>query len=185
MTALFAARAPSNARWHYEAMPEESHATIYRPPGVSQPVQAGAKAIVISTLLSRMSAALLALGGLALLFASDVILPRLVPAFPVSGAWLGQLLAAAWLSLAALNWLSQTLLLGGIYSRSVVLANAVHYVIAALVVLKIVTRANTPVAVWLLVVPAVLFAGVYGWLLMRGPIERDIEIFRRSQAKAP
>ncbi|MGH7500223.1 MAG: alpha/beta hydrolase [Longimicrobiales bacterium] len=28
---LFAAHAPPSARWHYEAMPEESHATIYHP----------------------------------------------------------------------------------------------------------------------------------------------------------
>ncbi|MGH7551936.1 MAG: alpha/beta hydrolase [Longimicrobiales bacterium] len=28
---VFAARAPANATWHYEAMPEESHATIYHP----------------------------------------------------------------------------------------------------------------------------------------------------------
>jgi hypothetical protein len=28
---VFQAHAPSTARWHYEAMPEESHATIYHP----------------------------------------------------------------------------------------------------------------------------------------------------------
>jgi hypothetical protein len=41
---------------------------------------------MISTQIARASAALLLLGGLALLFASDVILPRIVPTFPGTGA---------------------------------------------------------------------------------------------------
>lgn len=125
---------------------------------------------------------MLLLGGLALLFASDVILPRLIPAFPAGGAWLGQLLAAAWFALAALNWLSRSVLLGGIYGRPVVLANAVLYFVAATVLLKMVTRREAPVALWLLVVPIVVFfAGTYGWLLFRGPLQRDFELHRRSQ----
>jgi hypothetical protein len=28
---LFGAHAPAGASWHYEAMPEESHATVYHP----------------------------------------------------------------------------------------------------------------------------------------------------------
>ena len=136
---------------------------------------------MISTLVSRASAGVLLLGGVAFLFASDVILPRLTPAFPAAGAWLGQLLAAAWLAVAALNWLSRWLLLGGIYGRPVVLANAVLYFIAATVLLKIVTRGEVHAALWLLVAVAVLFAGIYGWLLFRGPLARDFEIHRRSQ----
>lgn len=124
---------------------------------------------------------MLLVGGLALLFASDVILPRLIPTLPAAGAWLGQLLAAAWLALAALNWLSQSVMLGGIYGRSVVLANAALYFIAATVLLKIVTRPDAPAALWLVFVLAAIFAGIYGWLLFRGPIERDFEIHRRSQ----
>ena len=121
------------------------------------------------------------MGGLALLFASDVILPRLIPVLPAEAAWLGQLLAAAWLALAALNWLSQSALLGGIYGRPVVATNAVLYFIMAMVLLKIIARRDAPAALWLIVVPVVLFAGIYGWLLYRGPIERDFEIHRRSQ----
>ncbi|HEU0076918.1 MAG TPA: hypothetical protein VFQ76_04665, partial [Longimicrobiaceae bacterium] len=91
---------------------------------------------MFSTQVSRASAGLLLAGGLALLFAPDVVLPRLVPGFPAGGVWLGQLLAAAWLALAALNWLSRAALLGGIYGRPVVLCNAAFYFIAALVLLR-------------------------------------------------
>jgi hypothetical protein len=120
-------------------------------------------------------------GGLLFLFAADDILPRLIPAFPPSGAWLGQLLAAAWLGVAMLNWFSRSTLLGGIYGRAVVTTNAVLYFVSAMALLKIVTRPGISAAVWLLAVPFLLFAGVYGWLMFRGPFERDFEMHRRAQ----
>ena len=136
---------------------------------------------MISTQVARASAVVLLLGGLALLFAPDVILPLLVPPFPAGAAWLGQLLAAAWLALAALDWLGQGALLGGIYGRPVVVANAALYFITAVVLLKVVARGRAHAALWLLVVLAVIFAGVYGWLLFRGPFERDFESSGRAR----
>lgn len=135
---------------------------------------------LISTQISRASAAVLAGCGLALLFGSDVILPSLVPAFPASAAWLGQLLAAAWLALAALNWLSQSALMGGIYSRPIVLANAAFYFIAAMVLFKVVTKRDATAALWIAFAIAAIFALIYGLLLFRGPIERDFEAHRRA-----
>ena len=108
---------------------------------------------MISTQISRVSAVLLLIGGIAFLFASDVLLPRLVPAFPTEGAWIGQLLGAAWLGVAALNWSSKSVLLGGIYGRPVVLANGALYFITTLVLLRIVLRSGAPPALWLLFVP--------------------------------
>ena len=115
---------------------------------------------VISTLISRASAVFLALGGLALLFAADAILPRLIPGFPPAGTWLGQLVAAGWLAVALLNWASQPGLLGGIYGRQVVLTNAALHFITATVLIKVVIRPGAPVALWLLAVPTALFAGI-------------------------
>ena len=66
-----------------------------------------------SSLISRLSACVLFLGGATLLFAPDVILPALVPGFPPAAAWLGQLLGASWLAVAALNWLHRSTVLGG------------------------------------------------------------------------
>ena len=129
-----------------------------------------------STLISRASAGLLLVGGLGLLFAPDVILPRLIPGYPETGLWLGQLLGAAWLALAELNWLSRTNLLGGIYGRSVVLPNAAFYFIATMVLIKAVSAPSMPVWLWIVVIPTALMAGVYSWLLFRGPMARDIEM---------
>ncbi|MGZ8376494.1 MAG: hypothetical protein ACXWZS_14020 [Gemmatirosa sp.] len=127
---------------------------------------------MISSLVARSSAAVLLVGGLALIFASDVLLPALVPGYPVSGAWLGQLLGAAWLGVATLNWLQRGALLGGIYGRPVVLANLVLYVVGALSLLRALREPGAPRAMWGLVVPAVLLAVVYGVLLLRGPLDR-------------
>jgi len=132
---------------------------------------------LISTQITRASAGVLLVGGLALLFAPDVILPRLIPSYPAGGVWLGQMLAAAWLAVAALNWLSRTTLLGGIYGRPLVVANAALYFIATMVLARIVLREGASEALWFLLAPAALLAGLYGWLLLRGPFERD---FARS-----
>lgn len=136
---------------------------------------------MISTRLTSASAVLLLIGGLALLFASDVLLPSLDPALPASSAWLGQLVAAAWLALANLNWWSRSVLLGGIYGRPLVLTNSVLYFITTMVVLRSVTRSDGHPALWLMLIPAALFAIAYAWLLFRGPIERDVEAHRRAQ----
>ncbi len=129
---------------------------------------------MLSTQISRASAAVLALFGLGLLFVPDLLLPRLIPGFPPEGAWLGQLLSAAWLGLAALNWLNQRAMLGGIYARPVVMANVGHYFIGAMVLGKVVARPDAPRALWLLFAPIASFAAVYAWLLLRGPFEGDL-----------
>ena len=131
-----------------------------------------------STLISRTSAGLLLVGGLGLLFAPDVILPRLITGYPEPGLWLGQLLGATWLALAALNWLGRTSLLGGIYGRSVVMPNAAFYFITAMVLIKAVSAHTMLAWIWIVMGPVVLMAGVYSWLLFRGPMARDMEIQR-------
>ncbi len=117
--------------------------------------------------------------GIALLFASDAILPRLIPAFPVSGAWLGQIIAAGWLGVATLNWLTQSTLLGGIYGRPVVATNAGLYFVTGTVLIEVVIR-GAHVVVWLFFVAVVILAGTYAWLLFRGPVERDFKAFRAA-----
>ena len=126
---------------------------------------------VISSILSRSSAAVLLIGGTALLFAPDVLLPALVPGFPPAAAWLAQLLAAAWLGVAALNWLQRGTLLGGIYGRPVVLANLALYFISALSLLRALLRRAAPLTLWALLVPLALLAAAYGALLLRGPFD--------------
>ena len=126
---------------------------------------------MISSRLSRLSAFVLLLGGLILLFASDAVLPALVPGFPPDAAWLGQLLAAAWLGIAALNWLQRSALLGGIYGRATVLANVATYFISALSLLRALLGRDAPLALWAAFVPLAVLAAIYTALMMRGPFD--------------
>ncbi len=126
---------------------------------------------MLSSLVSRASAAYLGILGLALLFGADTILPRIVPGFPSSAVWLGQLIAAAWLALAAMNWLARNAILGGIYGRPIVYTNALLYFVSALGVFKAAVAPHASPLLWMIVVPSAVFALVYGALLFGGPFD--------------
>jgi hypothetical protein len=129
----------------------------------------------ISSRVSRTSAAVLALAGAALLFAPDAVVPALAPGFPPGALWLAQLLAqllaAAWLGVAVLNWLQRATLLGGIYGRPLVFANVVLYFVGGMAVLRGLREPGAPRALWLVAVPMTLLAVVYGALMLRGPFD--------------
>ena len=127
---------------------------------------------MISSLVTRTSATLLLVGGLALLFAPDVLLPRIVPGFPPTALWLGQLLAAAWIGVATLNWSHRSAVLGGIYGRPVVFANAVLFLVSALAMVKALQAPNASGALWFFAVPAIVLATVYFARLFRGPFDQ-------------
>jgi hypothetical protein len=127
---------------------------------------------VISSTIARVSAVVLLLGGVAMLFAPDTILPALIPGFPPAGAWLGQLLGAAWLGVATLNWLQRSLVLGGIYGRPLVLANVAVYFIGGSNLLRVLLAGAAPPALWLVAAPFGVLAVAYGALLLRGPFDR-------------
>lgn len=137
---------------------------------------------MIATHISRSSAALLAFCGLALLFAADEILPRHLPGYPPADFWFGQLLAAACLAMATLNWLSRHTLLGGIYGRPVVAANATGYFIAAITLLKPTVSGAFRPAGLLLTIPVTALAIAYGWLMLRGPFERDVATMKGADS---
>jgi hypothetical protein len=127
---------------------------------------------VISSHVSRVSAIVLAAAGLPLLFASDVILSILAPGLPPSSAWLGQLIAAGWLSVALFNWNARASVLGGIYGRPVVNLNLVLYMVTALGLLK---AERATVTLRMLSIPFLIMTVVYGALLLRGPFDRTAE----------
>ena len=126
---------------------------------------------MISSLITTVSAAMLFLGGIALLFASDVILPTLVPGLPATASWLGQLVASAWLAVAMLNWSQRSRLLGGIHGRPIVLTNFALYFIGALVLVRAAREPGSAATLWWVAAPAALLAVAYGALLFRGPFD--------------
>ena len=126
---------------------------------------------VISTVVSRASAALLLCGGLGLLFVPDLIFGAVLPGMPAQAYWLGQLLAAAWLGVATLNWLQRSVVIGGIYARPLVATNCVLYLVSALSLVRVVTAPAVPWAVWVLAVLMFVMAAAYAALMFRGPFD--------------
>jgi hypothetical protein len=127
---------------------------------------------MISSLVARVSAATLLLGGLVMLFVPDEALSMLAPGFPANGTWIAQLVAAAWLALASLNWTSRAQIIGGVYGRPMVYANVLVYTISALSVFRVLMRGDGPRLLWLLALPMAGLAVVYGAVMLKGPFDR-------------
>jgi hypothetical protein len=126
---------------------------------------------VISTIISHTSAVTLALGGLIFLFAPDVAMRLLSPGVADGPLWSCQLVGAAWLGLAAQNWLQRRAIIGGIYARPLVFANFINSFIAALTLIKVQQRGGGD-GLWLLTIPISVLAIAYTALLMRGPFDK-------------
>ena len=126
-----------------------------------------------STAITTLSACVLAAGGVALLFASDELLPRLIPGTPASATVLGQLVAAGWLAVAWLDWSQRHLVIGGIYGRPMVLANLALYMVSAFSTGHPAMTAGAPPVLRLLTLLFGALALVYAALLMRGPFGAD------------
>lgn len=115
------------------------------------------------------TAAVLALSGLALLFAPDEMLRLLGVAAPSAAeSVLAQLLGCAWIGLANGNWIARGLAVGGIHGRAIVAGNLVHSTTASLVLLRH-ALGGAPVAVWLLLLLSAATAGAFGWLMRHPP----------------
>ena len=133
-----------------------------------------------STRLSDASAAFLAITGLLLLFASEEMLPLVVPGFPPGVAWIGELVASGWLAMAILNWANRKALLGGIYGRPVVLTNMLFYFSTLMTLLRLLSKQVVPPGLLSLLVPIAIFTVIYARLLYRGPLGDDQERFRNA-----
>lgn len=126
---------------------------------------------MISSIVTRSSAAFLLCGGIALLFAPDVVLGALVPGMPPQAYWLGQVLAAAWLGVASLNWLQRGTVIGGIYARPLVSANFILYLVSSMSMLRVVIAPSASRGTWFLAVPMFVLATAYAALMFKGPFD--------------
>ena len=126
---------------------------------------------MISPVVSRASAGVLAAGGVLLLFAPDEVMPALLPGASSAAQSLGQCLAAAWLAMAVLNWLQRNVVLGGIYGRPIVLANLTLYFVTAASLARPLLAGGMPQSLWVVFAPAAALALVYAALLFRGPFD--------------
>ena len=73
-----------------------------------------------------------------------------------------QVLGAAYLGFAMLNWMAKESLIGGIYSRPVSMGNFLHFAVAGIALVKAVVAGERAVAVLVCTAIYVVFAVAFG-----------------------
>jgi hypothetical protein len=126
-----------------------------------------------SNVITTISALVLAVGGIVLLFGAQEILVRMLPGTTAGTAVLGQLVAAGWLAIAGLNWNQRQTIVGGIYGRPMVLANFALYMVTAFSLAHPAMAGGAPRVFGPLAVLFGAFALLYAMLLLRGPFGSD------------
>ena len=121
-------------------------------------------------LVMSATAALLGLAGLTLLFAPAWILSLYGVVLPPPELVLAQLLGAALLGNAIINWLGRQAVLGGIYGRPLMVGNLGHCLIAALVLLRAAMGGADRPAVWVTLGLYAVCAAGFATLLFRRPV---------------
>lgn len=116
------------------------------------------------------SALLFGVTGLGMLFAPEDVARLLGLA---AGAVLVQLLGAALLGIAAMNWTARGMRLGGIYGRAVTAGNQMHAFIGAMVLVRFMFSTGAPAAMWVLTAVYGLTAVYFSWLLFFSTGLRD------------
>ena len=120
-------------------------------------------------ILMSLSALFMAVVGLAASFMPKEILIY-------AGAWdegfevfLMQVLGALYLGFAMLNWIARASLIGGTYSRPVVMGNFTHFVVVAVTLIKALLAGFHSTEVVLGVAAYTLFASWFGAVLFLPP----------------
>ena len=115
-----------------------------------------------------LSAAALAALGISASFLPQELLSRAaMPADRFTVALI-QLAGALYVAFAMLNWSAKGALLGGIYGRSIVLANFTHFAVGGIVLVKIVAAGQLHIEVAVLTAVYALFAAWFGFVLLGG-----------------
>ena len=82
-----------------------------------------------------------------------------------------QIAGAQYFSMALLNWMKRTSVIGGIYNRPVAITNYTHYLIGTLASWKLLLgKAGLPSVFWLLAAFYLIFAFLYGFIFYRNPV---------------
>lgn len=119
--------------------------------------------------LMILSAALMAIIGIAFSFMPQEVLGVHGSAPDTATVMLVQMAGAAYLGFAMLNWTARGILIGGVYAKPVALGNALHFMMVAIMLVK---AAFTFGAVPLMISAAVFstFAVWFGYVLFRPPV---------------
>jgi hypothetical protein len=115
------------------------------------------------------SALFMAVIGLALTFAPQEILHRFDSDATIWEQAMAQLCGALYVGFALMNWMALGATLGGIYGRPVVIGNLVHFMMGALVLLKMAGGPSSSTAQWTLTFAYVVFAVLFAFVIFTHP----------------
>ena len=121
-------------------------------------------------LLMSASALVLALLGLPCIFAPDMVLKQLTGGTSAAAELLVQVTGALYMGFAGLNWMGRANLIGGIYGRPVAIGNLMHFLVAAIALLKFAPQASPPAPVWVLAAVYAILAAAFGLIVFGNPL---------------
>lgn len=132
-------------------------------------------------LMSASALVLGLLGGVATFAPGELLVTLGTPASPAVQLMV-QILGALYLGFAGLNWMLRESLVGGIYNRPVVIGNLVHFVSAALAIMKLLVHAPSEPMLWPLALLYAAGAVGFGIVLFRHPVPASPRVAQPDRA---
>ena len=128
-------------------------------------------------LLMTLSAMILALIGISLIFLPNEILDYLELSVSETLQLLMQIIGSLYFALAILNWMSKGSIIGGIYNRPIAMANLAHFVIAGLALIKgILANPSLSYVIWSIAIIYSIFAIFFGIVAFKHPVNENKHI---------
>lgn len=125
-------------------------------------------------LLMTLSAMILALIGISLIFLPNEILDYLELSVSETLQLLMQIIGSLYFALAILNWMSKGSIIGGIYNRPIAMANLAHFVIAGLALIKgILANPSLSYVIWSIAIIYSIFAILFGIVAFKHPVSEN------------
>jgi len=127
--------------------------------------------------LMTLSAIILALIGISLIFLPNEILDYLQLSVSETLQLLMQIIGSLYFALAILNWMSKGSIIGGIYNRPIAMANLAHFVIAGLALIKgILANPSLSYVIWSIAIIYSIFAIFFGIVAFKHPVDENNHI---------
>ena len=120
--------------------------------------------------LMTISSIILGVFGLSLIFGAEEISNIIVASDNQVILLVFQILGATYFGFAMLNWMTKHNLIGGIYSKPLVIGNLVHFLVGSFALVKIVMHLENNIEImWGLTIIYVGLTLCFGYVLMTDP----------------
>lgn len=129
--------------------------------------------MVNTKILMIASSVYLGISGLGLTFLPQEIAAYLYGDINLSSTIFLQILGSLYLGFAMLNWMTKNKLIGGIYSRPLVVGNLVHFLMSSLALVKMVSKYDGSAFSVMLTLTIIycVFAICFGYIFINNPVK--------------